>query len=192
MIARTLSAGPSKAGLAALFGGISAATYSIAAAGKPQGCLGDCLAQAPRDTGGLDLLLLLGIALIAGAFARLARPSRAGTIATLMGAGMMLVTLPAMDAIGDLAWYLLMMPGVLAVVAGMMINAVAATRASVIPRIVGTAFIAGALVLLAFNTEDDRVLFMLPIAITSAATGLTVLYRAIRSPVLAGTQLRGV
>lgn len=191
MTARTLSDGPSKAGLAALLGGIFAATYSIAAAGKPHGCFGDCLGQSSRDTGGLDLLLLLGIALIAGAFARLALLSRAGTITTLIGASMMLVTLPAMDAIGDLAWYLLMMPGVLAVVAGMMINAVAATRAGAIPRIVGAAFIVGALVLLAFNTEDDRVLLVLPLAITAAATGLTVLYRAIRTPEVPGTQPRG-
>jgi hypothetical protein len=160
------------AGLCAVLGGVAAITYAIGAANTPEGA-----AYAPRDTGGLGLLLLLGLALMAGAFAFLARPSRAGTTVTLAGVAMITLTLPVTDAIGEIAWSVLFIPGTVAVVAGMVVNAVAAER---IPRPAAMALLVSALALVAFNTEDERVLLLLPLAAVASASGLLVLYRVTR------------
>ena len=169
-----------RAGFAVTLGGIACALVATAASRRPEGYVGDeCLAHLSRDMDDLVPLLVLALALIAIGVARLAMPARAGTAVTITGAAAMLATAPATQAIGDAAWSIFLIPGALMVLGGMILeNALAANRAGSVPRPISITFAIATLLLLGFNTEDARVLFLLPMAFAAAMMGLAALTAA--------------
>ncbi len=62
-------------------------------------------------------------------------------------------------------------PGIVAVIAGLVGVGFAVLRAGLVPRPVGALLVAGAAVMLGFNEQDERVLLALPLGVAWMALG---------------------
>jgi hypothetical protein len=171
-------------GAAAVLGGASCGAFALIANGRPPGVPG-----IPRATTDIDVLVLGGLALVAAACLGLAsrgratgrspRTWRAGAAGALAGPALMVATLPGAAVIGDAAWFAFMVPGALMLVAGFAVTGVAIVRSAVVPRFTGASLAATALLLVACNVEDGRVLLLLPFAAAAMLLGATALVAAI-------------
>jgi hypothetical protein len=148
-------------GAAAVAGGALWIAFAALAAGLPEGCVGDeCLLRSHRDTGELELLFLAGGLLILLSFAGLAR-----RLPVVMVAGG--VALILAGATSEDLWTPLVVPGMLACVAGF---ALAGTMLT--PRWLGWLVVAGSLGLLLANDQDTRVLMLIPFSAAWIGVGV--------------------
>jgi hypothetical protein len=176
--------------VAALLAGAAWIPYAVLANAAPEGCVGDaCLTGTMRDTGALDLLLLAGLLLFAGAMGGLAIRAR-----TLAGSGLLTtgaiiaatgtagltigLTVATIVVSDDLAWWALAFPGFLGIAAGFALSGVGIMRVGALPQPLGALIAVGALALLAFNDQDARVLLILPLGVTALVLGIVELSRS--------------
>jgi hypothetical protein len=151
-------------GAAAVAGGALWIVFAVLAAGLPEGCVGDaCRLSSHRELGDLGLLLLAGAGLVLVGYAGL-RPPLASRVAVIAG-----VALIAAGATSEELWTPLVLPGIVACVAGF---ALAGMRLA--PRWIGVFVVAGSLGLLAANDQDARVLLLIPFAVAWMAAGVAV------------------
>ncbi len=154
-------------GVAAVAGGALWIVFAALAAGRPEGCVGnECLLQSHRDLGELELLFLAGGLLLLLGFAGLSGRLRLAPAAVATG-----VALIFAGATSEDLWTPLVVPGILACVAGFALVGIAAVRERSLPRWVGVLLAAGALGLLAANDQDARVLMLIPFALAWIAAG---------------------
>jgi hypothetical protein len=176
-------------GPAALLGGALWIAGCVLTATRPEGCVGDACdlpGRSMREGTAVDAglllasMLLIGFGLVGlvlrartgGRFGRLGRIGAVlagGALATLAGAGL----IQAVFFAGDfplMPWFVI--PGVLALILGVLLIGVAVLRARVLPRWVGGLLIVGALALLGFNDQDARVLLGVPFGMAWIAVGL--------------------
>ena len=148
-------------GAAAVAGGALWIVFAALAVGLPEGCVGDeCLLRSHRDLGELELLFLAGGVLILLSFAAIAR--RLPLFAVAGG-----VALIVAGATSEDLWTPLVVPGMLACVAGF---ALAGTKLT--PRWLGWLVVAGSLGLLFANDQDARVLMLIPFSAAWIGVGV--------------------
>ncbi len=168
--------------LATAIGGIMWAVASAVIASRPPGIPGGDYRQTD-DLAPYVLTALLLITLgLAGLYAR--RGKRAGRLAPVgFGLSMTGVTLLIAGSLilpfgGDTAFTpFLIVPGVLSLILGAVVSVVAAARSGLLPYWAATVLIGTSLLLLPFNSEDDRAWFAVPFglawAVVSCAQALS-------------------
>ena len=175
-------------GPAAVLGGLLWIVNVVVHALKPEGCVAaecDVPGRTMREGGPLFDTLFLGAILLmglgaaalvvrlqrAGRFARLGRLGLVGGsagVAWLLAGGLV----QALFFAGDSPYMpLFIIPGVLAMMVGVLLLGVAVLRAGVLPRWVGAFLILGTLAMLATNEQNNRVLLALPFGIAWMAAG---------------------
>ncbi len=170
-----------RGGLAAALGVLWTASALITAS-KPRGCIGDeCEFRTMREGGALDsILFLLALLLFAlGTAALVARLRSAGRLGRLGRAGLIFIALGA--ALGATGMVLnvwisslvsaFIIPGLLAVIVGFVLLAVAVLGGGVLPRWAAVLLVVGALAMLGFNDQNWQALMAIPFGFTWMAVG---------------------
>jgi hypothetical protein len=172
-------------GLAALLGGTSVMVYSVITASMPRGCIGDveCASRQMRDTGSVDAFLMLGFLLVAagavGLVFRLREARRLGWLgraSVIFGAiGFALAVLAAITAamtggMSPLMPYFVV-PGLLAIIVGFLLLAIAVLLARVLSLPTALVLIASLLAMFGFNDQNWRVLLAVPFGVAWVAVG---------------------
>ena len=175
-------------GLAALFGGALWIASAIVMAAKPEGCVAsecDLPGRSMRESGTLVAVLVLpAVLLVAVGVAGLVRRARTarsfrreGRVGLAFGgvgfAAIVAGGLVQAVFFGDDFPYmpLFVIPGVLALVVGLVLVGIAVLRARVLARPAAVLLIAGALAMLGFNDQDARVLLAVPLGLGWTAVG---------------------
>ncbi len=173
-------------GLAAMVGGALWIVGTVIHASKPRGCIAEeCAFRPMRESGALDggLMLVSLLLFVAGAaglvvltrsIGRFGRMGRTGSIIGALGAAL-LVTSGLVQNIffgGDFPLMpYFVIPGALALIAGVLLLGVAVLRAGVLPRWVAVLIIVGALLMLGANEQTARVLLTIPFGLAWVAVG---------------------
>lgn len=181
-------------GLAALLGGVLIVAYAVIVASMPRGCIGDeCAFWQMRDTGSADALLLFGLLFVAagavGLMLRLREIGRFGWLGRsggIVGAvGFVLLVLAGVTgAITDGMSPLMpvfVVPGLLAVIAGLLLLGVAVLRTRVLPLWVDLLLIVSLLAMVGFNDQNWRALMAVPFGVAWVVVGY-VLWSEKRAP----------
>lgn len=171
-----------KGGLAAALGGVFWISSALLTASKPRGCIGDeCEFRTMREGGALDsMLFLLALLLFAvGTAALVARLRNAGRLGRLGRVGLIVAATGA--ALGAAGMILniwdsslvpaFIIPGLLAVIVGFVLLAVAVLRGGVLPRWAAVLLVVGALAMLGFNDQNWQALMAIPFGIAWMAVG---------------------
>ncbi len=174
-------------GLAAMLGGTLWVIATVIHASKPRGCIAEeCAFRPMRESGALDgILTLLSVLLLAvGAVGlvtlvrRSGRFGRAGKAGVLIGAvGAALLVIATLIQViffgGDdfPLWPAFVIPGLLAIAAGLVFLGVAILRSRVLPRWTAALLIIGALAMLGANEQTARVLLTIPLGVAWVAVG---------------------
>jgi hypothetical protein len=172
-------------GLAALLGGVLISVYAAITASMPRGCIGDveCATREMRDTGAVNTLLMLGFLLIvlgalglvlrlreAGGFGWLGRAGAIfGTIGFLLGV-LASITSALTDGMSPLM-PLFVVPGLFAIIIGLLLLAVAALKARALPRPTALLLIVSLLAMFTFDDQNWQVLLAVPFGVAWAAVG---------------------
>lgn len=173
-------------GGAAVVGGTAWVAATIIHASKPVGCVADgCLTRPLRPSGiiegaltlvALVLFAVAATALIAltrraGRFGRIGRTAAVlalGGIAVIVTAGLVQALLFA----GDFPFMPhLVIPGVLALVAGLLLLGVTVLRAGVLPRWAAVSLVVGTLAMLGFNEQTTAAWLGIPFGLAWIAVG---------------------
>ena len=173
-------------GLAAMVGGVLWVIGTVIHASKPRGCIAqECAFRPMRETGVLDGILMLaslllfvagaaGLVILARSVGRFGKMGNTGAAIGAVGAALLVVAslVQALFFSGDFpAMPYFVVPGVLALVAGVLVLAVAILRAGVLARWVAVLVIVGALLMLGANEQTGRVLLMIPFGVSWVAVG---------------------
>ncbi len=183
-------------GLAAMVGGVLWIVATIIHASKPRGCIAEeCAFRPMRETSVLDGILMLGSLLlfVAGAaglviFARSAgrfgRMGKTGAVIGAVGAALLVIAgvVQTLFFGGDFPLMpYFVIPGMLALIAGVLLFGVAILRAGVLPRWIAALIIVGALAMLGANEQTARVLLTIPFGVAWVAVGY-VLWSGVGEP----------
>jgi hypothetical protein len=173
-------------GLAAMLGGLLWMIGAVIHASKPQGCIAEeCAFRPMRESGALDGILMLlslllfaagvaGLVVLARRSGRFGMVGKTGIVIGAAGAALLVIAslVQAIFFGGD---FLLMpyfvIPGLLALVIGLVLLGVAILRSGVLPRWAAALLIVGALAILGSNEQTSRVLLMLPLGVAWVAVG---------------------
>lgn len=175
-------------GLAALLGGVLIVVYAVITASMPRGCIGDeCAFREMRDTGSIDALLLLGLLFVAagavGLMLRLRETGRFGWLGRsgviVGGVGFVLAVLATItavmtDGMSPLMPYFVV-PGLLAILVGLLLLGVAVLRARVLPLPTALLLIVSLVAMFSFNDQNWRALMAVPFGIAWVALGYALL-----------------
>ena len=197
-LARPASALYLVAGSAALFGGTLLALAAVIHSSEPVGCIGteECAIRPMREMSTLVAILgTVSLILIAVGLAALAALSyRAGGNRVLARVGSTTLTVgvtwlfvgvlvQAVFFDGDLPWMPLFVgPGVIGVLAGVALIATSVLSSGLLPAWLSILVTASAVAALAFNEQSNAVLFIVPLALTVAATGKYMCVTFFRRP----------
>ncbi len=176
------------AGLTIILAGVLWVAFALVLASQPQGCVGaecDLPGRSYRPWGPLAptlfiaaLLLLVG-GLVAVAWAAWKRSAfgkvgRVGILLSTVG-GLLIAVLLVIQALffnGDFPLMpFFVLPALLALLLGFLLLGSALLRARMVPRWAGVLWLLSALALLAFNTEDVRVLLAVPLGLIWVVVG---------------------
>jgi hypothetical protein len=158
------------AGLAAMLDGAALVVSAVLIASMPRGCIGDeCAARPMRDTGVAGALLMLALLLVVVGMAGLViRARNAGRLGALGKTGAVVAAVgAALPLIGGLVqgflydgdyplMPLFVIPGVLALVTGFVLLAIAVLLAGVLPRWTALMLVVGSLAMLGFNDQNAQ------------------------------------
>lgn len=173
-------------GLAAMLGGALWIIGSVIHASKPRGCIAEeCAFRPMRESGALDgILMLLSLLLFAVAVTGLVMLARrsgrfgvVGKIGVIIGgAGVVLLLVASLVQStffgGDFPLMpYFVIPGLLAMVVGLVFLGVAILRSRVLPRWTAALLIIGALAMLGANEQTSRVLLTIPLGAAWIAVG---------------------
>lgn len=169
-------------GLAAVLGGVFWISSALLTASRPRGCIADeCEFRTMRETGALDgILFLLALLLFAiGTVALVARLRSSGSLGRLGRAGLIFIAVGA--ALGAVGMVLnvwdsslvpaFVIPGLLAVIVGFVLLAIAVLRSGALPRWASALLVVGALAMLGFNDQNWQALMAIPFGIGWMAVG---------------------
>ena len=180
------------AAICAVSGGLLWSAFCVYTATLPRGCVGEeCSIRSMRDSDTLsDLLFLAGAVLLIiagiGLVVRLRRRGRLGRVG-LVGLGAVVAGVGSL-AVGGLLAALVygpdfeampafVIPGVILVVVGVVLLAVAVLRSGILPRWAGVSLMVAAALLLLANDQTAAVLFGLPFGIAWILVGVAQLRR---------------
>ena len=173
-------------GLAAMVGGALWVIGTLIHASKPRGCIAqECAFRPMRETGVLDGILMLvsfllfvagaaGLVILARRAGRFGRLGNTGAAIGAVGAALLVVAslVQALFFSGDFPLMpYFVIPGVLALIAGVLLLGVAVLRAGVLPRWVALLIVVGALLMLGANEQTARVLLTIPFGVSWVAVG---------------------
>ena len=173
-------------GLAAMVGGALWVIGTLIHASKPRGCIAqECAFRPMRETGVLDGILMLvslllfvagaaGLVILARRAGRFGRLGNTGAAIGAVGDALLVVAslVQALFFSGDFPFMPdFVVPGVLALVAGVLVLGVAILRAGVLPRWAAVLIIVGALSMLGANEQTARVLLTIPFGLAWIAVG---------------------
>ena len=173
-------------GLAAMVGGALWVIGTLIHASKPRGCIvQECAFRPMRETGVLDGILMLvsfllfvagaaGLVILAWSAGRFGRMGNTGAAIGAVGAALLVVAslVQAFFFRGDFPLMpYFVIPGVLALIAGVLLLGVAVLRAGVLPRWVAVLIIVGALLMIGTNEQTARVLLTIPFGVSWVAVG---------------------
>jgi hypothetical protein len=174
-------------GPAAVLGGGLWIAAVVALAALPEGCVGDACAlpgRAMRDTSAVAPLAAAALLLIAVGMAALVRRARragrfgtGGVVGVASGAAgvALLATGGVVQALvfgGDFpSMPLFVLPGVLGLIAGVLLLSISLLRAGALPRWAGALLAAGGLALLGFNDQNAQALLAVPFGAAWVAIG---------------------
>ena len=177
---------PKWAGAAAMVGGALGVLAAFLHSLEPTGCIGlECETRPMRSGTGFvglagsvaSLLVLIGV----GGLTMLAR--RSGGFTRLANAGLICaaagfiwlfagVLIQALAFGGDFPWMpYFVIPGMLAVIAGLLLMGIFILRSGVLPRWLGILFIVSTVALVAANEQTAAVLLAVPFALAMVAAG---------------------
>jgi hypothetical protein len=175
-------------GPAAVLGGLLWIAGTVVNALKPEGCVGaecDLPGRSMRGGGALDAVLFIAAVPLIGVGAaalvvrarragRFGRLGRVGLLGSVVGAALLLTAglVQALFFGGDFPYMpLVVIPGGLAAVSGVVTLGIAVLRAGVLPRWAGALLIVGALAMLGFNDQNAQALMAIPFGVAWAAAG---------------------
>ncbi len=167
-------------GVAAMLSGILWTISAIITASKSRGCIGlECDVNAIRDSSDVTPFLLLalllaavglvGVAIRAQNTGRFGRLARAGVALYVVGVALLLVGM-MLSAISEAFW-VLVLPGVLALVLSLTLTGISTLRTGVLPRWAALLLIVGSLAMLFFNDQNAQALMAIPFGIGWVAVG---------------------
>lgn len=155
-------------------------------ASKPRGCVAEeCAFRDMRESGALDGILMLlslllfavavtGLVMLARRSGRFGKIGKAGVVIGAAGVALLL-SASLIQSILFGGNFLLMpyfvIPGLLAMVVGLVLLGVAILRSRVLPRWAAALLIIGALAMLASNEQTARVLLVIPLGVAWVAVG---------------------
>jgi hypothetical protein len=163
---------------------------------KPEGCVGaDCAlpGRSMRSGGGaLEALLFVGaVALIGTGVAalviearradRFGKLGRIGLLCAVLGLGVLVsgFLIQALFFAGDFPYMpLVVLPGGLAMLVGLLILGVVILRADILPRWSAVLLVLGTLAMLGFNDQDSRVLLAIPFGVAWMGVGYALLVQS--------------
>ncbi len=168
-------------GLAAMLGGALLVLGAVITAAMPRGCIAEeCAVRPMRDTSGLAPISILSALLVAAGLAgmvvlvrhagRFGRLGRASLIVIAIGAALLVIgtVLNAWDSSLVPAFII---PGILVLISGVLLLAIAVLRSRVLPRWAAVLLIVGALAMLGFNDQNWQALMAIPFGIAWVGVG---------------------
>ena len=173
-------------GLAAILGGALWIIGAVIHASKPRGCIAEeCAFRPMRESGALDGILTLlslllfavavtGLVMLARSAGRFGKTGKTGDALAAAGVALLVIVSLIQSVFfgGD---FLLMpyfvIPGLLAMVVGLVLLGVAILRSRVLPRWTAALLIIGALAMLGVNEQTSRVLLTIPFGVAWIAVG---------------------
>ncbi len=174
-------------GLVAMLGGILLIVAVVAIASRPVGCIAtecDLPGRSMRDWDTfaplfltamlLNTIGLAGLAMRARGAGRLGTLGRIGLPMAIIGVGLLAVggLLQELVFAGNFPLMpVFVIPGLLALVVGVLLVGLAILRAQVLPRWAAALLIVGALALLGFNDQNSRVLLAIPFGVACMTVG---------------------
>ncbi len=173
-------------GLLAMVGGALWVVGTVIHASKPRGCIAEeCAVRPMRETGLIDGSLMLvalllfaagaaGLVILARSTGRFGRMGRAGAAIGAFGAALLVIAglVQSIFFGGDFPLMpYFVIPGVLALIAGVLLLGVAVLRAGVLQRWVSVLVIVGALAMLGANEQTWRALMAIPFGLAWVAIG---------------------
>ena len=174
-------------GPAAVLGGGLWIAAGVAMAALPEGCIGDGCAlpgRSMRDTSAVAPLAAAALLLIAVGVAALVRraqragrfgPGGVGGVVNSAAGAALLATggvVQALAAGGDFPYMpLFVLPGMLGLIAGVLLLSASLLRAGTLPRWAGALLVAGGLALLGFNDQNTQALLAVPFGAAWVAIG---------------------
>lgn len=179
-------------GALAVMGGSAWIAASVMHATEPRGCVrAECATLSMRDatTATALLVALAGLTLVVGGAGLLTLVKRRDGLswsgrlgAALCGLGMvalaLAVTVQELLYDGDFLWMPgFVVPGMLALTAGLALVGWTLLKSPVLPTWSGVALLASALLLLGANEQTSAVLLAIPFGLAWATTGATLLLR---------------
>lgn len=173
-------------GPAAMLGGALWIIGAVIHASKPRGCIAEeCAFRPMRESGALDGILMLlslllfaagvvGLVVLARRSGRFGKTGKAGVVIGAAGAALLVIAslIQFIFFGGDfLIMPTFVIPGLLALVLGLVLLGVAILRSGVLPRWTAALLIIGALAMLASNEQTARVLLTIPLGVAWVAVG---------------------
>ncbi len=174
-------------GLAAILGGALWIIGAVIHASKPRGCIAEeCAFRPMRESGALDGILMLlslvflavgvaGLVILARNTGRFGKMGKTGIVIGAAGVALLLIAILIQVIFfgGDdfPLWPAFVIPGLLAIVAGLVLLGVAILRSGVLPRWTAALLIIGALAMLGVNEQTARVLLTIPLGVAWVAVG---------------------
>ncbi len=156
-------------------------------ASKPRGCIAEeCAFRPMRESGALGGILLLlslvflavgvaGLVILARNTGRFGKMGKTGVVIGAAGVALLLIaTLIQVIFFGGddfPLWPAFVIPGLLAIAAGLVFLGVAILRSRVLPRWTAALLIIGALAMLGANEQTSRVLLTIPLGVAWVAVG---------------------
>lgn len=176
------------AGLAFILAGVLWVVFALVLFSQPQGCVGsacDLPGRSYRPWGLFApalfvvtfVLLIAGMAAVAWVVWNRANFGKGGRMGLLLSAvgGILIVVLLVIQMLffnGDFPLMpFFLIPAGLALILGFLLLGVALMHARIVPLPVGVLWLLSALVLIAFNTEDIRVLLAVPLGLSWVIVG---------------------
>lgn len=169
-----------------MLGGVLWIAAALFHASKPRGCVGDeCAFRPMRESGPVDAILMLaslafvafgvwGVVMLARRMERFGVLGKTGIVLGAVGV-VVLVVASLVQAVffdGDFPLMpYLVIPGALALIAGIFTLGVAILRSRVLPRWAAALLVAGALAMLGFNEQTGAVFMAIPLGIAWMAVG---------------------
>jgi len=169
-----------------MLGGMLWIIGAVIHASKPRGCVAEeCAFRPMRESGALDGILTLlslllfavgvmGLVILARSAGRFGKMGKAGVVIGAAGVALLVISGLIQGIVfgGDFPLMpYFVIPGLLALVVGLVLLGVAILRSRVLPRWAAALLIIGALAMLAANEQTARVLLTIPLGVAWIAVG---------------------
>lgn len=169
-----------------MLGGVLWIIGAVIHASKPRGCVAEeCAFRPMRESGTLDGILMLlslllfaagvvGLVILARSAERFGMTGKMGVVIGVAGAALLVIVSLVQSIFfgGDFPLMpFFVIPGLLALVIGLVLLGVAILRSGVLPRWAAALLIIGALAMLGSNEQTVRVLLTIPLGVAWVAVG---------------------